>query len=211
MKVCYLLWPTVLFLTPLSKGHKATAFLEHSGVFYYPVDAPGTYTYACVTFSKPNERQAPGRLADEISMSWSMYIEPGANKVSSPSITTLSEPSATQGETPSGQELSKLCGSCPVRWIVCGSKIRKKKREEVIKRSARMFMCFSEAWLAKKCGRLCAIRSLRYCWSLFYRWTQLTFTVMTMAWSMPLSLVAITDSPVMYVISGRSGTGAVTR
>lgn len=75
------------------------------------VAVSSVFSFASVTFSKPNERQAPGRLTDEISTFWSRETVPGANKVSSPSSTMLSEPSARQGDTPTGQELSKLCGS----------------------------------------------------------------------------------------------------
>lgn len=63
------------------------------------------------TFSKPNERQAPGRLTAETRTPWPMETVPGASSVSSPSRTTLSEPSARQGDIPAGQELSKLWGS----------------------------------------------------------------------------------------------------
>lgn len=85
-------------------------------------------------------------------MSWSTSTEPGANKVSSPSITTLSEPSATQGETPSGQELSKLCGSYSVGQVDgvrCSEESKGEGKEK---------MMFGNIWAVN--GR-CVWKSLR--------------------------------------------------
>lgn len=103
---------------------------------------------AGVPYRKYVYRQEPGRLAAETSTPCPRVTVPGENRVSFPSRTTLNEPFARQGDTPAGQELSRLCGSS---------------------------------------------------------------TAMTMLWSNPSASVVKMDSPVMYVISGRDGTGLVTR